>query len=61
MAVVLSPQWFQPKGVSDPSFGANFSPLHAYKFALEDAKNTPERRYAAKDYYRSKWFKATLL
>ncbi|HAC2113425.1 TPA_asm: D-alanyl-lipoteichoic acid biosynthesis protein DltD [Listeria monocytogenes] len=48
VAVVLSPQWFQPKGVSDPSFGANFSPLHAYKFALEDTKNTPERRYAAK-------------
>ncbi|PZF87452.1 D-alanyl-lipoteichoic acid biosynthesis protein DltD [Listeria ivanovii] len=48
VAVILSPQWFGPKGVSDPSFGANFSPLHAYKFALEDTKNTPERRYAAK-------------
>ncbi|MBC2346423.1 D-alanyl-lipoteichoic acid biosynthesis protein DltD [Listeria welshimeri] len=47
VVVVLSPQWFQPKGVSEPSFGANFSPLHAYKFALEDTKNTPERRYAA--------------
>ncbi|MBC2252187.1 D-alanyl-lipoteichoic acid biosynthesis protein DltD [Listeria welshimeri] len=47
VVVILSPQWFQPKGVSEPSFGANFSPLHAYKFALEDTKNTPERRYAA--------------
>lgn len=48
VAVILSPQWFGPHGVSDPSFGANFSPLHAYKFALEDTENTPERRYAAK-------------
>lgn len=48
VAVILSPQWFGPKGVSDPSFGANFSPLHAYKFALEDTPNTPERIYAAK-------------
>ncbi|MBC2279138.1 D-alanyl-lipoteichoic acid biosynthesis protein DltD [Listeria welshimeri] len=48
VVVVLSPQWFGPRGVSDPSFGANFSPLHAYKFALENTKNTPERIYAAK-------------
>ncbi|WP_163652355.1 D-alanyl-lipoteichoic acid biosynthesis protein DltD [Listeria sp. PSOL-1] len=45
---ILSPQWFQPKGVNAGHFGINFSPLQAYKFALEDKKETPERRYAAR-------------
>ncbi|MEN2666299.1 D-alanyl-lipoteichoic acid biosynthesis protein DltD [Listeria aquatica] len=45
---ILSPQWFQPKGVDDNHFGATFSPIQAYTFALQDEKETPERRYAAR-------------
>ncbi|WP_099223254.1 D-alanyl-lipoteichoic acid biosynthesis protein DltD [Listeria costaricensis] len=45
---ILSPQWFQPKGEDQNLFGANFSPLQAYTFALSDSKPTAERRYAAK-------------
>ncbi|WP_239256923.1 D-alanyl-lipoteichoic acid biosynthesis protein DltD [Listeria ilorinensis] len=45
---ILSPQWFQPKGEDQNLFGANFSPLQAYTFALSDSKPTSERRYAAR-------------
>lgn len=44
---ILSPQWFQPQGVDDNHFGENFSPLHAYQFALADVKVSPDRQYAA--------------
>ncbi|WP_042349432.1 D-alanyl-lipoteichoic acid biosynthesis protein DltD [Bacillus massiliigorillae] len=45
---ILSPQWFQPFGVNDGHFGGNFSPLQAYKFALDNQQITPERIYAAR-------------
>ena len=44
---ILSPQWFQPGGVDDNHFGENYSPLHAYKFALMDVKSTEARKYTA--------------
>ncbi|WP_088838797.1 MULTISPECIES: D-alanyl-lipoteichoic acid biosynthesis protein DltD [unclassified Listeria] len=45
---ILSPQWFQPNGVDDAHFGATFSPIQAYTFALQEEKDTPERRFAAR-------------
>lgn len=45
---VLSPQWFKPTGIGNGGFGANFSPLQAYHFALQSGKVTPDVRYAVK-------------
>ncbi|EFI83872.1 D-alanyl-lipoteichoic acid biosynthesis protein DltD [Listeria grayi] len=45
---ILSPQWFKQDGVGNGGFGANFSPLQAYYFALQTEKPTPEIKYAAK-------------
>lgn len=45
---ILSPQWFQPKGVDNAHFGATFSPIQAYTFALQEGKDTSARRFAAR-------------
>jgi D-alanine transfer protein len=43
VAIVLSPQWFTPEGLSTGYFNGNFSPLHTYKF-LFNPNLTPETK-----------------
>lgn len=45
---VLSPQWFDPQGLGENHFAANFSTLQAYKFVFNNKIDSELKRKVAK-------------
>ncbi|WP_054950931.1 D-alanyl-lipoteichoic acid biosynthesis protein DltD [Numidum massiliense] len=48
VVVILSPQWFKPKGITENHFAANFSKLHAYRFLRNEKIDEKAKANVAK-------------
>ncbi|MGM9988604.1 MAG: D-alanyl-lipoteichoic acid biosynthesis protein DltD [Bacillaceae bacterium] len=48
MVFIISPQWFQPKGIDDAHFAPNFSNLQAYRFVFNKDIPNKQKKYIAK-------------